>query len=303
MRVLRGHPSGWDADPGRSSVTIGVFDGIHLGHRSLIRRLDPSLIRTVLIFDPHPVEVLRPGTHPRLLTTVEERIGLLEAAGVDQVGVLNLNDVRELEAERFVDQVLVAGLHVAQVVCGPDFRFGKDRAGDQVLLAAMADEGGFKLDSAPLVPASDGSAVSSSAIRRLVEEGQIETANRLLGSRFQVNGVVEHGDRRGRELGVPTANLRVPERKVVPAVGVYAGVARWKGRGYPAAINLGFRPTFGVGDLLLEAHLLDFSEDLYGESLRVELDTYLRPELRFDSVEALVEQMTDDIADTRRLIK
>lgn len=303
MKVMRGHPSLWTAEPGPSAVTIGVLDGVHLGHRSLIRRLDPSLVRTALVFDPHPVEILRPGTHPRLLTTLEERVHLLDDAGIDQVGVLDLSDIKEYPPLRFVEDVLVARLSMRQVVCGPDFRFGKDRAGDPHLLADVGDEHGFVVDSAPLVTDLSGSAVSSSGIRRLIEEGRVDLALEALGHAFQITGVVVHGDRRGRELGVPTANIRMPERKVTPAIGVYAGHVRSVERRFQAAINIGTRPTFGPGELLVEAHLLDFEGDLYGEIIVVELIRFLRPELRFESVDELVERMQNDIADTRELLR
>ncbi len=303
MKVMRGHPGLWTAEAGHSAVTIGVLDGVHLGHRSLIRRLDPSLVRTILIFEPHPVEVLRPGTHPRLLTTLEERLILLEDAGVDQVGVLDLTDVKEYEPARFVEEVLVERLSARQVVCGLDFRFGKDRTGDTYLLADLGKEFDFVVDRAPLIVDDAGDVLSSSAIRKLIEEGKPDQATRALGYPFHLTGVVEHGDRRGRELGVPTANIKLPSRKVTPAFGVYAGHVRWNDHRYMAAINIGVRPTFGEGDVLVEAHLLDFDADLYGEQIVVELEHYLRPEIKFDNIDDLIARMQTDITDTRRLLR
>lgn len=303
MNVMRGHPALWTPSAGHTAITIGVLDGVHRGHRSLIRRLDPSLMRTALVFEPHPVEILHPGTHPRLLTTLEERIHLLGEAGVDQVGVLDLSDVKEYEARRFVEEVLVGLLSVRQIVCGPDFRFGKDRTGDQYLLSDLGREHGFVVDPAPLVQDESGSAVSSSGIRRLIEDGRTEAAAEALGSPFVLTGVVERGDGRGRQLGVPTANIELPDRKVTPAVGVYAGYVRWAEHRYPAAINIGVRPTFGAGGLLVEAHILDFDADLYGERIVIELAHYLRPELKFDSAEELIDRMQGDIAQTRTLLR
>lgn len=269
----------------------------------MIRRLDPSLVRTALVFEPHPIEILRPGTHPRLLTTLEERVHLLADAGVDQVGVLDLSDIKEYEPRRFVEEVLIGRLSVRQVVCGPDFRFGKDRTGDSHLLADLGREHGFVVDRAPLVVDENEEAVSSSAIRRLIETGHPDRAAQALGTLFRLTGVVERGDGRGRELGVPTANIELPELKVTPALGVYAGYVRWKDHRYRAAINIGVRPTFGDGRPLVEAHLLDFEGDLYGERIAVELAGYLRPEIKFDSVDELITRMQTDIADTRALLR
>lgn len=302
MRVLTGHPSLWARSPGETSVTVGVLDGVHLGHRSLIRRLDPGLIRTVLTFEPHPVEVLRPGTHPRLLTTIEERLELFESAGVDQVGVLDLADIKEFEPARFVEAVLADRLSVRQVVCGSDFRFGRDRAGDPYTLANLGKKHGYIVDEAPMIAVESGDVVSSSGIRVMLEQGRTAEANRALGSLFHLTGEVIRGDRRGTEIGVPTANLALPARKVVPAHGVYAGYARWQGRRHLAAINIGVRPTFGGGRPLVEAHILDFEGDLYGTTIAVDLASYLRPELEFDSVGELVDRMHQDIEEVRRLL-
>jgi riboflavin kinase / FMN adenylyltransferase len=301
MRVWQGHPTVWPSVPGPVAVTIGVLDGVHLGHRSLIRRLDPSLVRTVLTFDPHPIEVLVPGTHPRLLTTIEERVALLEGVGVEQVGVLDLADVRELDPVRFVEEILVERLQVGQVVAGPDFRFGRDRAGDTTLLVELGKRLGFGVDMAPLVIEGD-EVVSSSRIRALVEEGRPDRAGAALGSLFRLTGEVIRGDRRGREIGFPTANLEPPPRKALPASGIYAGYATVSGSRHQAAISIGVRPTFGAGRLVVEAYILDFDRDIYGESIVVELAHYLRPELAFATVEDLVERMARDVEETRSLL-
>lgn len=303
MNVMRGHPTLWTSDPGHTSITIGVLDGVHRGHRSLIRRLDPTSVRTALIFDPHPVEILRPGTHPRLLTTLEERLLLLNEAGIDQVGVLDLSDIKEFEPARFVEEVLIERLSVRQIVCGPDFRFGKDRAGDVYLLSDLGQQHDFVVDRAPLVVDDAEEPVSSSAIRRMIETGHPDRAAEAMGSPFRLTGTVERGDARGRELGVPTANIELPERKVTPALGVYAGYVRWNDHRYKAAINIGVRPTFGEGRPLVEAHILDFDQDLYGERIVVELAHYLRAELKFDNIDDLIKRMHTDIADTRSLLR
>jgi riboflavin kinase / FMN adenylyltransferase len=301
MRVWKGHPNTWPVVPGPVAVTIGVLDGVHLGHRSLLKRLDPSLVRTVLTFDPHPVEVLRPGTHPRLLTTVDERLDLLEGAGVDQVGILDLSDIRALDPARFVEEVLVERMGVAQVVAGTDFRFGKDRAGDTDLLIELGKGSGFAVDLAPLVSEGD-EVVSSSRIRAMIEEGRPAQAAVALGSLFRLTGEVIRGDGRGREIGFPTANMEPPARKAIPATGVYAGYATVAGERHGAAINVGVRPTFGGGRLLVESYLLDFDRVIYGEEIVVELAHYLRPELRFDRVDDLVDRMGHDVDETRSLL-
>jgi riboflavin kinase/FMN adenylyltransferase len=301
MRVMSGHPSTWAPAAVPASVTIGVLDGVHLGHRALISRLRPELARTVLTFEPHPAEVLHPGTHPRLLTTIDERLRLLEGAGVDQVGILDLADIRELDAVRFVDEVLVDRLAMAHIVTGPDFRFGKDRGGDTGLLTGLGRGRGFEPEVIDMVGDAHG-ALSSSRIRTLIEEGRPAEAAQALGSAFTITGPVVGGDHRGRDLGYPTANVEPPARKVIPASGVYAGRARVGGGVHVAAINVGVRPTFGGGSLLVEAHLLDFDDDIYGDVIGVELCQYLRPEERFDDVDELVAQMALDVGQARALV-
>lgn len=296
-----GPPSDWPEASSPSAVTCGVFDGVHLGHRSLLAHLDPSLLTTVLTFEPHPVEVLVPGTHPRLLTTVAERIDLLSRHGVRQVGVLNLADIRHLAPEEFVTEVLVDRLHAAQVVVGADYRFGHDRAGDAALLERMGAELGFQTVVAPLLEEGDG-VLSSTRIRNLVAEGRPDEAADALGSLFRITGTVVPGDRRGRELGFPTANIEPPARKVIPADGVYAGYAVVGESRLPAAVNVGVRPTFGENHRLIEAFILDFEGDLYGETVAVEFAHWLRPEARFDSVDDLVVQMNADVERTRALV-
>lgn len=301
MIVLDGPWQGWDPPPGPAAVTIGVLDGVHLGHRALLGEMIPSMTRTVLTFEPHPVEVLRPGTPPRLITTLEERIRLLDDVGVEVVGVLDLNEIKEQAPEEFVTGILVDRFSVGQLVVGLDFRFGKDRAGDVDLLFGLGDRHGFTVTAFPIVDAGEHP-VSSSRIRALIEEGRITEANRLLGSRFRVAATVVDGDKRGREIGFPTANLRPPPRKLIPGHGVYACFAEVGGQRHHAAVNVGIRPTFGGGEVLIEAYLLDFEGDLYGEEMIVEFVQYLRPELDFDSVDALVEQIGADVSASRSIL-
>ncbi len=298
MRVLRGSWRGWDLGSEKSSVTIGVLDGVHRGHQALIAGLDSDLVRTVLTFDPHPIEVLRPGTSPRLITTIEERVALLEPWGIDQVGILDLSEIKDLGPEEFVDEVLVRTLRVGDLVVGPDFRFGRERAGDVELLRNLGKSGEFALRVLDLVH-DDGGVVSSSRIREMVESGCMGEAEEALGYRYQLSSTVVSGDNRGMEIGFPTANLLPPERKVIPAIGVYAAFARVGGEVHEAAVNVGVRPTFGGGDLLIEAHMLEFSDEIYDQVLTIEFVEFLRPELAFDGVDDLITAMRSDVEKTR----
>ncbi|TDI39050.1 MAG: bifunctional riboflavin kinase/FAD synthetase [Acidobacteria bacterium] len=299
MRVLRGSWRGWDLGPEKSSVTIGVLDGVHRGHQALIAGLDSDLVRTVLTFDPHPIEVLHPGTNPRLITTIEERVGLLEPWGIDQVGILDLTEIKDLGPEEFVDEVLVRTLRVGDLVAGPDFRFGKERAGDVKLLQTLGKSREFAIRVLDLVHDHEG-VVSSSRIREMIESGCMREAEEALGYGYQLSSTVVRGDNRGREIGFPTANLLPPGRKVIPAIGVYAAFARVGGEVHEAAVSVGVRPTFGGGDLLIEAHILEFSDEIYDEVLTVEFVDFLRPELTFNGVDDLITAMRSDVENTRR---
>lgn len=291
----------WEPQSPPRAVTIGVFDGVHLGHRSIIERLEGSgLPATVLTFDPHPAEVLSPGCDPRLLTTIEERVRLLETAGVDTVGILDLAEVRYFEPDRFVDEVLVGKLGVGTLVIGSDFHFGRDRTGDVDYLLTTGQRLGFEVDVVELVE-HDG-VVSSTRIRSLIESGDVVSASVLLGSRFRLSNEVVRGEQRGRALGFPTANLRPPPGKVIPGHGIYAGFAEVDGVPRLAAVNVGVRPTFDGTEVLIEAHLLDFDGDLYGRWLTLEFVERLRPEIRFENVDALVEQMGDDVSQVRQIL-
>ena len=302
MKVLEGPWSDWpEADRG-SSVTIGVLDGVHLGHMALLARLDPSMNRTALTFDPHPIEVLRPGSPPRLITTIEERIRLLTEVGVDCVGVLDLGAIKEQAPEHFVEGVLVDKLRVGHLVVGEDFRFGKDRAGDVSLLESLGERLGFEVDTIALVR-DDGGPVSSSRIRDLIETGRVTAAGHLLGRWFSLTNEVVAGDKRGREIGFRTANLEPPGRKVVPGDGVYSCFAEIEGTRHDAAVNVGVRPTFGGGDRLIEAFLLDFNEDIYGRAMTLEFVAHMRPELEFPGVDELVSQIEEDVSATREILE
>jgi riboflavin kinase/FMN adenylyltransferase len=302
VKVLDGPWQDWTEATGRSSVTIGVLDGVHTGHRALLASLADSMTRTALTFDPHPVEVLRPGTPPRLITTIEERVELLDSAGVECVGVLDLAEIKEQSPREFVESVLVERLGVGQLVVGVDFRFGKDRSGDVQMLARLGREIGFEVETFDLIT-DDLLVISSSRIRDLIETGEVAIASTLLETWFTVTNTVIDGDKRGRDIGFPTANIRPPHRKVVPGTGVYSCFASVGGARHDAAVNVGYRPTFGGGELLIEAHILDFDDEIYGDDLTLEFVEYTRPELKFSGVEELVAQMEKDVARSRLVLE
>jgi len=296
-------------------VTIGAYDGVHLGHQAVLRLVrelaDARGFEAGLVtFDRHPAEVVRPESAPRLLTTLEQRLELLDATGdLDLCWVLTFDEARSKEpAEDFVREVLVDGIGARLVVVGADFHFGHRRGGNVPLLERMGAELGFEVLGLGLVAVEgDATAVpySSTRIRELLGKGDVAEAARLLGRPHEVRGVVERGDQRGAEhLGMPTANLTVPERICLPADGVYAGTFVTEDEvERPAAISVGTRPTFYEdGDVLVEAYVLDFDGDLYGQRVKVRFREWVRGQERFDSTEALVEQMNADVKATRRIL-
>ena len=291
--------------PEGTAVTLGFFDGVHLGHQLLIgeaRRLaaEQGARSAVVTFDQHPAAVVRPDSAPKLLTTLDHRLELLAATGVDHVLVVDFDEARSKEsAEDFVEGVLVDCLRTLAVVVGADFHFGHQRRGDVGLLTEMGRSRGFEVEGVQLVGSGSEGArpVSSTSIRAALAEGDLASANRMLGRPHEVRGVVQPGDQRGRTLGFPTANVAVPDAVALPADGIYAGwYERPDGTLHPTAISLGRRPTFYVDQeaSLLEAHLLDFEGDLYGEAARVRFVSRLRGEERYESVDALVEQIARD---------
>ena len=279
-----------DVAPRPRRVAVGEFDGVHVGHREVIAGAD-----TVLTFEPHPLRVIRPEAAPRLLTTLEVKADLIAGLGVRELVVIPFDRAFAQQGpEAFVDEVLIGRLQATHVSVGENFRFGHDAAGDT---ARLAGDGRFATRIVRLVEAG-GEIVSSSHIRALVAAGEVDQAARFLGAPFQMRGEVVHGDKRGRELGFPTANLIPDEALVCPGHGVYVARAG----DAVAAVNVGVRPTFGMGlSLLVEAYLLDRDEDLYGTELRLDFISRLRGERRFDSAEELVKQMRRDVADARAL--
>jgi riboflavin kinase/FMN adenylyltransferase len=307
-------------DLGRTVVTIGMYDGVHRGHQVLIgaavararamRR--PCLLLT---FDPHPAEVVRPGSHPAILTAMDRKAELVAALGVDAMCVLPFTpEFMRLPPETFTHTVLVEHLHAAQVVVGENFTYGHKAAGSVQTLTAEGRRFGFAVEGVPLaeVEGDDGDdevTISSTYVRACVAAGDMTSAARALGRPHRVDGVVVRGDRRGRELGYPTANVETPPYTAIPADGVYAGhlvlrdATGASGPRHPAAISVGTNPTFQGTRRTVEAFLLDFDGDLYGEHVGVEFAHRLRPMTAFGGVDELVAAMAADVERTRQLLE
>lgn len=289
-----------------SVVCIGVFDGVHAGHRALITearaQADALGVPLVVVtFDPHPAAVLRPIAAPKSLASLDERVRLLKEAGADEVDILRFDQRMSTETpQEFVD-FLVDQFDAKVVVVGANFRFGAGAAGDVSTLRGLGDSRGFRVRSVAL--RSDGEPWSSTRIRSLLLEGQVEAANRILGRAYRLEGIVVHGDHRGRELGYPTANLQVDGTPVVPADGVYAGWLTVGDDRHAAAISVGTNPQFGVGEQRVEAYAIDRTDlDLYGRHALVDFTGFLRPQEVFDSLEAFVAQMGADVDRARALL-
>jgi riboflavin kinase/FMN adenylyltransferase len=297
----------------RAVVTIGAYDGVHLGHRAVIRQVrdraaELGALSVVVTFDRHPASVVRPDAAPRLLTTPEQKIELLSQTGVDAVVVVPFSTEQAKETPvDFVMRVLVNTLHTQAVIVGSDFHFGHMRQGNVTLLREMGERHDFTCEPIVLVPRADGvnEPVSSTAIRRALAGGEIDSATRMLGRAHEVRGVVIEGDQRGRTIGFPTANVNIPAGMCLPADGVYAGIYRRPdGTEHSCAINLGRRPTFYANQdySLLEAYLLDFTGDLYGEDAAVQFVAFLRSEKQFGGLDELKEQLVKDIESARAAV-
>lgn len=305
MIVLTGPPFEWKVGAD-TAVTIGVFDGVHIGHRRVIADLialaeSSSLSPTIVTFDPHPLSILAPERAPKMLTSVFQRVDQFRQLGVEIAGVLDFPDIRDLLPDQFCEEVLFRALRARRVVVGADFRFGRDRGGDAILLAKEGDRLGFEVSVVDMFGYLDG-VVSSTRIRQLIGEGQVEEAAALLGRPYELTGQVIEGDKRGRTIGFPTANIAVPSERQLPGGGVYAGTATVGEEVYRAAINVGTRPTFDGREIMIEVHLLDYSGDLYGRSMAVSFRARLRDELRFDGIEALTAQIRQDVERAREVL-
>ena len=313
MEIVRDLAVARDASSRGAVVTIGVYDGVHLGHQSVLRLVRElatarDLDAVCVTFDRHPAEVVRAESAPKLLTTTEQKLELLAAGcDVDRCLVIEFDAERSTEsADDFVREVLVDAAHARVVVVGADFHFGKDRGGNVALLERLGAELGFEVIGVGLVASAPGEPVySSTRIRELLVAGDVAGAAALLGRPHEVRGIVEHGDARGRELGFPTANVAVPPHVCLPGDGVYAGTFRADdGVERIAAVSLGTRPTFyaETGMLLLEAYVLDFEGDLYGQRAVVRFIDRIRGQERFDSIDDLVVRMHADVEETRRRV-
>ncbi len=300
-------PPGIPGDRG-TVATVGMFDGVHLGHWSVLqeisRRAAETGRRSVLVtFDPHPLRIVRPEHAPLLLTTPVEKKEILAESGLDYAVFLSFTQaLSRYEPRRFVEEILLARLGVEELVIGYDHGFGRDRSGDPDTLTSIGAELGFAVDVVPPVQAGAG-AVSSSRVRRAIASADMSEARDCLGRPYSVRGIVVRGDGRGRGLGFPTANLRVAERdKLIPPQGIYAVRAVLSGGTYMGALHLGPRPTFKGSPPTIELHILDFDRDIYGTEVRVDFVQHLRAIKPFTTVEALVDQIREDVDAARSAI-
>lgn len=305
MEVL--HGSGAFPLEMRSAVTVGFFDGVHLGHQAVIRRTveegsSRGLRPVAVTFDRHPREILTPGKVPKLLTTLRRKAGLIEALGIEVLLVLEFTErFSRWEPGDFVERILVEGLRTEHAVVGTNFTFGHKAAGTLETLTELGAAHGFSVDGVGLF-ALDGGAVSATSIREALAAGDLAWPGRALGRRYVLEGSVVPGAGRGAGLGFPTANLRTPDGILLPGRGVYAGRAYWDEQTSVAAINVGVNPTFGEEPLHAEAYLLDFEGDLQGRVLGIEFWQRLRNEIRFESAEALADQIAEDVERTRSIV-
>jgi riboflavin kinase/FMN adenylyltransferase len=307
-RGLDDVPTGW----GRSVVTVGVFDGVHRGHQKLIGRAVAvaaarDLPSVLVTFDPHPTEVIRPGHHPAQLTTLARRAELVAEMGISAFCVLPFTtELARMPANEFAHEVLVERLHAAAVLVGDNFTFGHGAKGDVPLLRQLGRRFGFAVEGLELITDTtdpgNGITYSSTYIRACIDGGDVALAAQALGRPHRLEGVVVRGDRRGHELGFPTANLAPPPFAAVPADGVYACWFVHGKRQLPAAVSVGTNPTFSGRQRTVEAYVLDVDEDFYGHHVGLDFVERLRGMERFDSVAALVEQMHRDVSHTRELL-
>ena len=312
MEVLHDHH---DQLPASKSVaaTIGVFDGVHVGHQEVFRAVREVADRlgvasAVVTFDTHPAHIVRPESAPRLLTTLEQKLELIEAQGLDYAYVIHFDEERAgTHPDVFVEQVFIDALHAKAIVVGEDFHFGQGRSGNVQALREIGEEWDFEVHALELIRHSDEARepVSSTKIRRALAGGDVDRAAAMLGRPYEVRGTVIEGDKRGRQIGFPTANIPVSKTMAWPADAVYAG---WTiladGTRHPAAINIGRRPTFyeQAEQSLLEVHVIDYDGDLYGTEMIVQFEAFLRSERRFEGIEQLQEQLKDDIDDARSIV-
>jgi len=301
VRILRGDYKKWPQLGEPTWLTVGVFDGVHRGHQSILAALRRSAkggTTGVITFAQHPVTVLDPGSAPAMLTSLEQRLELFAEHDVDVAAVLDFVQVRELSPEAFVRTIMDDILKAAHVAVGHGFRFGHRMAGDESLLRDLGTVHDYSVEILEIM--GGASPVSSTAIRNALADGRVAEAATMLGRPFQLRGAVVAGDRRGRQLGFPTANLELGGGRAIPSRGVYSALTyTTDGAEYPSVVNIGVRPTFGGMTEVVEVHLLDENINLYGRQLSVDFAGRIRPERRFDGVEELVEQIGRDVAVAR----
>jgi riboflavin kinase/FMN adenylyltransferase len=305
MIVYQGNPEGWDAPASGSAVALGVFDGVHLGHRRVLEALsaaDPDLVRVAMTFGTHPAALLSPDGAPSRLSTLKRRFELLEAAGIERIAVLRFDEsMRAMQPEEFVRRFIVDGMNAEFVAAGADFRFGVGASGNVATLTELGHRFGFAVVAVDIV-LDDGGEIRSTSIRAAIESGDVDRAAAMLGRPYEMEGIVVPGVGRGVQLGTPTANVSFPAVLTVPKHGVYAITATIDGVDFPAVANLGTRPTFDSPDVVLEVHVLDVDRDLYGKQVRIAFIGWIRDERRFDSIEALVLQVDKDIDTARDIL-
>lgn len=303
MKILTGDYRTWEPLPGPTAVTIGVYDGVHLGHQQVLRSLEAfGLPVVVATFRQHPISVINPAAAPPMLASVERRLEMFAEYGVAAVALFDFDcDFRRLRAEEFVEKILVARLRARRVAVGKGFRFGFRQLGDVALLRSLGERHGFAIDDVDIL--EEGVPVRSTVIRALLKEGHVAAARRLLGRDFRLSGRVVPGDQRGRTIGFPTANLAVSDDIVVPGSGVYAVRAEWDGTSRLGVVNVGNRPTFGGAESVIEAHVLDYSGDLYGKEISIDFVERLRAEQKFEGVDELVAAINDDVAQARQMLE
>ena len=288
-----------------TSATIGNFDGVHLGHKKILSAIkeearEQGLSSCVITFHPHPQKVLQNIDIP-LLFPIRERLRLLEQEGIDVVACYTFTkEIAMISAEDFVKDILVGKLNLKHLIVGPDFAFGRKRQGNLELLNKMGKEYGFDTEVVETAFV-DGEIVSSTSIRSLVREGNAKKASKLLGYNFYIEGQVKEGERRGREIGFPTANIET-DWDILPKIGVYATWANVEGKKHQSITNIGYRPTFGNNRLLIETHIFGFKDDIYRKRIKIEFVDRVRDERKFDSPEALVEQITKDVERVKEIL-
>lgn len=306
MKVTRGYVSG--AVRAHPVATIGNFDGHHIGHRALLETVVQTARRVqgtalAVTFDPHPVKILAPHADLRFLTSFEEKLARFEEAGIDEVVFLEFSEAfAKLSPVDFAEQVLHRGLQLKDIFVGQQFAFGHKRAGTIADLVELGRRFGFEVHPVSPVTA-DGAVVSSTRIRRLIQQGQVGQAALLLGRQYAIAGIVSPGAQRGQALGWPTANLRLPADRVVPLDGVYATVMVWNQQRFDSVAYIGTRPTFDAGERLLEVYVLDAGPELYGQSITVQLVERVRGDMHFDGGEALSRQIALDVERTRSILR